>query len=357
MRQGNVSALGVLTTGKETLLIFNNIRGDVPQKGEEWFLSDADPSARVAELEEEVSELKREVQKQEGFVVHHRNEAARARESTFRYAQQASAHVAALNEEVENTHEQVGELNDILRVLGCDPEFVEGHWQGDIEGTTIQHMLVEARAEGIAEGQSNAGMFVPPEFHIADVEAACAEAVADYVRRLGAVLEDCRNLTGQLGIPPITKSSCEWFVGWTRLHDNKGDSNLFAHALDPLAAAKSLCDTLAREAEEDALTDAGVTVSYRKKPVVVEAHQTQERMKIKTLEGTMVAEPGDWIITGVRGEQYPCKPDIFAETYELATAPTDTERVANEARSVAAQQDNVSELPELEFTNPEDGTQ
>lgn len=38
---------------------------------------------------------------------------------------------------------------------------------------------------------------------------------------------------------------------------------------------------------------------------------------IKTLEGTMRANPGDWIIRGVKGELYPCKPDIFAATYEL----------------------------------------
>lgn len=37
---------------------------------------------------------------------------------------------------------------------------------------------------------------------------------------------------------------------------------------------------------------------------------------IPTLEGTMRAAPGDWIIRGVAGEFYPCKPDIFAETYE-----------------------------------------
>ena len=37
---------------------------------------------------------------------------------------------------------------------------------------------------------------------------------------------------------------------------------------------------------------------------------------IKTLEGTMTAFPGDWIIRGVKGELYPCKPDIFAATYE-----------------------------------------
>ncbi len=32
----------------------------------------------------------------------------------------------------------------------------------------------------------------------------------------------------------------------------------------------------------------------------------------------MFAMPGDWIITGVKGEKYPCKPDIFAQTYESA---------------------------------------
>lgn len=37
---------------------------------------------------------------------------------------------------------------------------------------------------------------------------------------------------------------------------------------------------------------------------------------IGTLEGGHIVSPGDWIITGVHGENYPCKPDIFAETYE-----------------------------------------
>lgn len=37
---------------------------------------------------------------------------------------------------------------------------------------------------------------------------------------------------------------------------------------------------------------------------------------VKTLEGEMHVSPGDWIITGVQGERYPCKPDIFAATYE-----------------------------------------
>ena len=37
---------------------------------------------------------------------------------------------------------------------------------------------------------------------------------------------------------------------------------------------------------------------------------------IETLEGNMAAQPGDWIIRGVKGEFYPCKPDIFDATYE-----------------------------------------
>jgi hypothetical protein len=49
----------------------------------------------------------------------------------------------------------------------------------------------------------------------------------------------------------------------------------------------------------------------------------RDRIRIDTLEGAMYASPGDWIIRGVQGEFYPCKPDIFEATYEqpqLATA-------------------------------------
>jgi hypothetical protein len=91
---------------------------------------------------------------------------------------------------------------------------------------------------------------------------------------------------------------------------------------------------------------------YRKKPVVIEAVQFHLRewadeplvfdelpdwlaaacsdgtispdfrsedywyLVIKTLEGEHTASPGDWIIRGVKGELYPCKPDIFSATYE-----------------------------------------
>lgn len=84
---------------------------------------------------------------------------------------------------------------------------------------------------------------------------------------------------------------------------------------------------------------------FRKKPVVIEAvqwtggndaevrafcdtatfaytavafPQSVAGLAIRTLEGEMRADVGDWIIRGIKGEFYPCKPDIFAATYEAA---------------------------------------
>ena len=59
------------------------------------------------------------------------------------------------------------------------------------------------------------------------------------------------------------------------------------------------------------------TKKYRKKPVIIEAYQTDIEMTIHTLEGDLVASPGDYIITDVNVEQYLCKPDIFEKTFEL----------------------------------------
>ena len=70
---------------------------------------------------------------------------------------------------------------------------------------------------------------------------------------------------------------------------------------------------------------------YRKKPVIIEAYQwhivlgegagvilsKDGKPYCKTLEGPLWVSDGDWIITGVEGEVYPCKPDIFEKTYEL----------------------------------------
>jgi hypothetical protein len=81
-------------------------------------------------------------------------------------------------------------------------------------------------------------------------------------------------------------------------------------------------------------------MKFRKKPVVIDAeintpenfnmvrllignsraihHLGDGKLGITTLEGVMTANVGDWIIKGVKGECYPCKPDIFQQTYEPA---------------------------------------
>jgi hypothetical protein len=52
--------------------------------------------------------------------------------------------------------------------------------------------------------------------------------------------------------------------------------------------------------------------------VVRWTNHTPQLLRIETLEGNMDARPGDWIIRGVAGEFYPCKPEIFAQTYDKA---------------------------------------
>jgi len=57
---------------------------------------------------------------------------------------------------------------------------------------------------------------------------------------------------------------------------------------------------------------------YRKKPIVIFAAQMDEPFEVETLEGTMHGNAGDWLICGLKGEYYPCKPDIFEASYEVA---------------------------------------
>lgn len=84
-------------------------------------------------------------------------------------------------------------------------------------------------------------------------------------------------------------------------------------------------------------------MKYRKRPIIIEAFRLDgsfdypgwftkalvdgtvnpikgggefKGVSIKTLEGEMLATAGDWVIRGVEGELYPCKPEIFAKTYE-----------------------------------------
>lgn len=57
---------------------------------------------------------------------------------------------------------------------------------------------------------------------------------------------------------------------------------------------------------------------YPGHPAPGEIFRDGEDLWIGTLEGNMACKPGDWIIKGVKGELYPCKPDIFAATYDPA---------------------------------------
>lgn len=67
---------------------------------------------------------------------------------------------------------------------------------------------------------------------------------------------------------------------------------------------------------------------YRKKPIIVEAYQTDEEKIIETLEGKMKANKGDYIIKGIKGELYPCKADIFYKTYDKVENDTQYNEVA-----------------------------
>jgi hypothetical protein len=55
---------------------------------------------------------------------------------------------------------------------------------------------------------------------------------------------------------------------------------------------------------------------FTKRPVEIRATQITRPMTIETLEGIMSGKPGDWLITGIKGEQYFCADDIFRATYD-----------------------------------------
>ena len=111
-----------------------------------------------------------------------------------------------------------------------------------------------------------------------------------------------------------------------------------------------VCSAQCRRDYESASTK--VMRAYRKKPIVIQAEQWEPGVNdhiveatgmvigsdgsikvcgsgrdndvpagyglIPTIEGAHIVSPGDWIIIGTKGERYPCKPDIFEMTYELA---------------------------------------
>ena len=125
---------------------------------------------------------------------------------------------------------------------------------------------------------------------------------------------------------------------------------------------------------------------YRKNPVVIEAFQLNERglvgedwfwdavssnevvthdfgkyhlepawCEIKTLEGTMVAKAGDYIIRGVNGEIYQCKPDIFEKTYEyIREDSTDKMSNADRIRSMSDEELAGSRVDRIDFYTKSD---
>jgi len=120
-------------------------------------------------------------------------------------------------------------------------------------------------------------------------------------------------------------------------------------------------------------------IKYRKKPVVIEAVQflgfsddtgqvmfserpdwltrafgktilffgLRDTLAIVTLDGDRIASTGDYIIQGVKGELYPCKPDIFDLTYEPVDSPNENERLQAEIETLkarVAEKDAIKQL-------------
>lgn len=93
---------------------------------------------------------------------------------------------------------------------------------------------------------------------------------------------------------PVVIDAVQWFPGDPAFDDMPGFYDAWRHALPDRAIAEA--------------PGAGLSV-------------TSGFAWIETLEGGHLVTPGDWIITGVAGEVYPCKPSIFAATYEPAGEP------------------------------------
>lgn len=104
---------------------------------------------------------------------------------------------------------------------------------------------------------------------------------------------------------PVVVEASQWFKNG----DHPEDTNLIANA----------------GAGEPYIQAEGKVVRYFRRPDVSAVKVCQHcgglmnaHGWIDTKEGGHIVCPGDWVITGVKGERYPCKPDIFAATYELA---------------------------------------
>ena len=108
---------------------------------------------------------------------------------------------------------------------------------------------------------------------------------------------------------PVVIEATQWFKNGDHPHDN-------CQLIQPMLSHKA-------DGEDAPFHSEGRVVRYFRHPDVSGEKSCEHcavRMHyhgwIDTLEGGHIVCPGDWIITGVKGERYPCKPDIFAATYE-----------------------------------------
>ncbi len=67
---------------------------------------------------------------------------------------------------------------------------------------------------------------------------------------------------------------------------------------------------------DELIDQCGYPKKYVKKPIVIKAIMLRERVKIKTREGVLIGEVGDFLIEGIEGEIYPCGNKIFFKTYD-----------------------------------------
>lgn len=79
-------------------------------------------------------------------------------------------------------------------------------------------------------------------------------------------------------------------------------------------------------------------------------YESIECAVIRTLEGWHVVTEGDWIITGVKGEQYPCKPDIFAATYDEVVTHLERPTIAELEKILAEPDAKVNINPDGSVT-------
>ena len=125
---------------------------------------------------------------------------------------------------------------------------------------------------------------------------------------------------------PVVIEATQWFQNGD--HPDDGDER-FPEKGDPSAEDGSPSDPRYTGEFAGELLEGKVVRYYRHPEVPGATHCQHGACRktmhvhgwIDTLEGGHIVCPGDWIITGVKGERYPCKPDIFAATYDAMRAP------------------------------------